>query len=121
MQIKWRTEFLRDITGSGQLRDAGSFRSLIREVLFQVAECAQKCEKALVILFGQTFIQGAPVDTLRQQFRHMPARIVDYLPLLDRCSTKSLLTRHQGIPVGVHEYFERDAEFFAVTENRFMN
>src|SRR5437868_6831394 len=90
MQFERETEFLHNIAGAGQLGDARPLGSLVAEVLIQVAVCAQEREKTLMILFGQTFIQRALPDALREQFRDMAARVVDHLTLLDRVSTKCL-------------------------------
>src|SRR5262249_819620 len=95
MQFEGRTELLRNVGGPGQLRDACSLGSLIAEVLLQVAERAEKSKQALVIVLRQPFIQRSLLDALCQQFRHMAARVVDDLPLLDGFSAKGLLAHHE--------------------------
>src|SRR5262249_22051175 len=95
VQFKWRTSLFRDVTRSGQLRSAGSFGALIGEVLLQVTERAEKCEKAVMILFAQTLIQRTLIDALREQFGDMSTRVIDDLTLLDWFSIESLRTRHQ--------------------------
>src|SRR5579871_1616195 len=108
-------------TGAGKLRRSGTRRTGIGVIALQVSVDLEKTEHALMVFGRELFIERVLIDALSEQLGDVPSGIVDGLALLDGLAAEGAVVHQQRTPRAVNLHFERNAELFAIAQDRFVN
>jgi hypothetical protein len=96
-------------------------RSGVHVVQPQIAEGAQKGEHPFPILRADFLVERTLADCFGQEFRYVPASVVDRFALLDRPARERRISRHQRTPRNVDFHLHCYPKLTAIAKHRLVD